>query len=33
MRGNTRGRQEEETIDITDDHLLPKRKKKGKLNE
>lgn len=32
MRGNTRGRQEEQTIDITDDRLLPKRKKKGELN-
>ena len=29
MRGNTRGRQEEQTIDIADDRLLPKRKKKG----
>ena len=29
MRKNTRGRQEEQTIDITDDRLLPKGKKKG----
>ena len=29
MEGNTRGRQEEQTIDINDDRLLPKRKKKG----
>ena len=28
MRGNIRGRQEEQTIDVTDDRLLPKRKKK-----
>ena len=33
MRGNTRGRQEEQTIDINDDRLLPKRKKKGELNQ
>ena len=33
MRGNTRGRQEEQTIDITDDRLLPKRKKKKTLNQ
>ena len=33
MRGKTRGRQEEQIIDITDDHLLPKRKKKGELNQ
>ena len=33
MRGNTRGRQEEQIIDITDDRLLPKRKKKGELNQ
>ena len=33
MRGNTRGRQEEQTTDITDDRLLPKRKKKEELNE
>ena len=29
MQGNTRGRQGEQTIDITDDHLLLKRNKKG----
>ena len=33
MRGNTRGRQEEQTIDINDDRLLPKRKEKGELNQ
>ena len=29
MRKNTRGRQEKQTIDITDDRLLPKGKKRG----
>ena len=33
MRGKTSGRQEEQIIDITDDRLLPKRKKKGELNQ
>ena len=33
MWGNTRGRQEEQTIDITDDCLLLKRKKTGELNQ
>ena len=33
MRGNTRGRQEKQTIDINDDRLLPKRKEKGELNQ
>ena len=29
MRGNARGRHEEQAIDINDNRLLPKRKKKG----
>ena len=33
MQGNTRGTQEEQTIEINDDRLLPKRKKKGELNQ
>ena len=33
VRGNIRGRQEEQTINITDDRLPLKRKKKGELNQ
>ena len=33
IQGHTSGRQEEQTIDITDDRLLPKSKKKGELNQ